>query len=77
MKRATACAYCARPRGRRPSPTAAARRSTSISRRSAVTLLCLRLALWLYREPDRNADAALPADLVAEMAGLRRDSALA
>ena len=43
----------------------------------AVTLLCLRLALWLYREPDRNADAALPADLVAEMAGLRRDSALA
>ena len=43
----------------------------------AVTLLCLRLALWLYREPDRNADAALPADILAEMAGLRRDSALA
>ena len=43
----------------------------------ALTLLCLRLALWLYREPDRNADAALPADLVAEMDGLRRDSALA
>ena len=34
MKRATACAYCARPRGRRPSPTAAARRSISISRRA-------------------------------------------
>ena len=43
----------------------------------AVTLLCLRLALWLYREPDRDADAALPADLVAEMAGLRRERVLA
>ena len=43
----------------------------------AVTLLCLRLALWLYREPDRDADAPLPADLIAEMVGLRRETVLA
>ncbi len=39
----------------------------------AVTLLCLRLALWLYREPDRSADETLSADIAAEMVTLRRE----
>ena len=39
----------------------------------AVTMLCLRLALWLYREPDREGDGALPADIGGELAGLRRE----
>ena len=43
----------------------------------AVTLLCLRLALWLYREPDRAPDTPLPAGLAQEVRALRRDSARA
>lgn len=38
----------------------------------AVTLLCLRLALWLYREPGRGAED-LPGDVAGEMAALRRE----
>jgi len=41
----------------------------------AVTLLCLRLAAWLYREPDRSPAGPLPADLSSELRALRRDSA--
>ena len=41
----------------------------------AVTLLCLRLASWLYREPDRSPAADLPADVAAELRALRRESA--
>ncbi len=41
----------------------------------AVTLLCLRLASWLYREPDRSPAADLPADIASELRALRRESA--
>lgn len=42
---------------------------------ATVTLLCLRLAAWLYREPDRSPAEAPPADLADELRALRRDSA--
>lgn len=42
---------------------------------AALTLLCLRLAAWLYREPDRSPAEAPPADLSGELRALRRDSA--
>lgn len=42
---------------------------------AALTLLCLRLAAWLYREPDRSPAEAPPADLAGELRALRRDSA--
>ena len=42
---------------------------------AAVTLLCLRLAAWLYREPERSPAEALPADVACELRALRRDSA--
>lgn len=41
----------------------------------AVMLLCLRLASWLHREPDRSPAADLPADLASELRALRRESA--
>ncbi len=42
---------------------------------ASATLLCLRLAAWLYREPDSNSAGALPADLASELRALRRESA--
>ena len=42
---------------------------------AAVTLLCLRLAAWLYREPERSPAEPLPADVAGELRALRRDSA--
>ncbi|MCY4022352.1 MAG: hypothetical protein OXF32_02775 [Anaerolineaceae bacterium] len=41
----------------------------------AVVLLCLRLAAWLYREPDRSPAEPLPTDLSSELRALRRESA--
>lgn len=40
-----------------------------------VMLLCLRLASWLHREPDRSPAADLPADVASELRALRRESA--
>jgi hypothetical protein len=37
-----------------------------------VDMLCLRWALWLYKEPDSRAFAAPPAALAAALDGLRR-----
>lgn len=42
---------------------------------AAVNLLCLRLASWLHREPDRSPAEDLPADVAAELRTLRRESA--
>ncbi|MDD9955694.1 MAG: hypothetical protein OXP68_05690 [Anaerolineaceae bacterium] len=42
---------------------------------ATVTLLCLRLAAWLYREPDREPAGDLPADVADELRALRRHSA--
>ena len=42
---------------------------------AAVMLLCLRLASWLHREPDRSPAEDLPADVAAELRILRRESA--
>lgn len=37
-----------------------------------VEMLCLRWALWLYKEPDNRAFAATPAGLASAIGGLRR-----
>lgn len=41
---------------------------------AAAELLCLRLAAWLYREPERVPAEALPPDIAAELRALRRES---
>jgi hypothetical protein len=35
-------------------------------------MLCLRWALWLYKEPDGRGFAVTPAALTAALGGLRR-----
>ncbi len=37
-----------------------------------VEMLCLRWALWLYKEPDQRAFASTPAALTTALGGLRR-----
>ncbi len=42
---------------------------------ASINLLCLRLAEWLYREPEHIPAADLPADVAGELRALRRESA--